>query len=154
MGRSIVSVHYQYTQANAYYIMAFNGNWRIATKGDTFGDYLEKIGVGLIKRTLAKKGSRDFIFSNFSATGYNLKSVIAVSTTEKTVVFGKKYEGKRDDGQDAEGHYELEGDKIVQYETLKKTGVKYTVTWSVVGEELHMLLECDGAKCTNVFKKF
>merc|ERR1711909_154875 len=66
--------------------MAFNGSWRLAKKGDKFGDYLAKIGVGVVKRTVAKNLSRDVIVSNFDATGFDVKSITTLSTKEDRVV--------------------------------------------------------------------
>lgn len=133
---------------------ALAGNWQ-QYKTEQMDEYLKKIGLGMIKRTMVCKASPKM---TITVDGDKWLIVTTTFFTTQTLDFTVGVEFETDMPAVADGKFKcvatVEGDKISVTAKPDNPELKESETIrEIVGDELLMTMKCDDVVCKRYFKK-
>merc|ERR1711879_308669 len=108
----------------------FNGTWVLTQKdGEKFEAYLKALGIGLIKRKVAKNMGRTITFEALDGGNFHIVSASSLKTNDVKLSLGVTVDGERDDGVPVATVFQMENGCLVQNEETKDGKTKYEHTW-------------------------
>ena len=132
----------------------YNGTWTMIEKdADNMDKYLQKLGVGMIKRKIAKNLTRTVTFECTDGVTMKINNKTSIADRSVEVKLGVAVTGESEDGRADVTSTILFEDGHLVIRKVDKKGLKEENVWLFEGDNLTHNLECDGAKVKLVYKR-